>query len=130
MPTYISLIHFTPGGAETIKDGPRRVDAATQAFGAAGAELKAFYPMTGQYDAVVISEVPNDETVAKLARATAALGNVRTENLRVFVENEYRKMIASLPSGPDAVHSSLLPQPDRRPMARHEKPIVEAHLAT
>lgn len=97
MPTYISLLHFTQKGVENIKDGPKRVDAAKQAFRAAGAELKAFYLVTGRYDALVISEAPNDETVAKLALATAALGNVRTETLRAFTEDEYRKIIASLP---------------------------------
>jgi uncharacterized protein with GYD domain len=28
MPTYISLINFTQRGTETIKDGPKRLDAA------------------------------------------------------------------------------------------------------
>jgi uncharacterized protein with GYD domain len=97
MPTYIALLNFTQKGAETIKDGPKRVDAAKQAFRAAGAELKAFYLTMGQYDAVVISEAPNDEAVARLALATAALGNVRTETLRAFTEDEYRKIVASLP---------------------------------
>ncbi len=43
MPTYISLLHFTQKGIETIKEGPARLDRAKQAFQAAGAELKAFY---------------------------------------------------------------------------------------
>ena len=53
--------------------------------------LKAFYLVTEQYDAVAISEVPNDETVAKLSLRTAALDNVRTETLRAFNEDGYRK---------------------------------------
>ena len=61
MPTYISLIHFTQKGVETIKDGPKRLDAARQAFRAAGAELKAFYLVTGRYDAIATGEPPNDE---------------------------------------------------------------------
>ena len=60
MPTYISLIRFTQKGVETIREGPKRLDVAKQAFRDAGAELKAFYLVTGQYDAVAISEVPND----------------------------------------------------------------------
>ena len=67
MPTYISLINFTQKGAEAIKDGPKRLAAAKQRFRDAGAELKAFYLVTGQYDAVSIVEAPNDEVVAKLA---------------------------------------------------------------
>ena len=42
MPTYISLINFTQKGAEAIKDGPKRLEAAKQRFRDAGAELKAF----------------------------------------------------------------------------------------
>ena len=96
MPTYISFINFTQKGIETIKEGGKRVDAARQAFRAAGAELKAIYLVLGQYDAVVISEAPNDEVVAKLVLTTAALGNVRTTTSRAFTEDEYRKIIASI----------------------------------
>jgi uncharacterized protein with GYD domain len=42
----------------------------------------------GQYDAVVISEAPDDATVAKLALAAGGRGNVRTETLRAFDEDE------------------------------------------
>ncbi len=97
MPTYISLIRFTQKGIETIKEGPKRLDAAKERFRAAGGELKAFYLVTGQYDAVAISELPDDEAVARLALANASMGNVRTETLRAFSEGEYRKIIAALP---------------------------------
>jgi uncharacterized protein with GYD domain len=97
MPTYISLIRFTQKGMETIKEGPKRLDAAKQRFRAAGGELKAFYLVTGQYDAVAISELPNDEAVARLALGNSSMGNVRTETLRAFSEDEYRKIIAALP---------------------------------
>ena len=96
MPTYITLIHFTQKGAETIREGPKRLDQAKQAFRDAGAELKAFYLVTGQYDAVALAEAPNDETVAKLALRTAAMGNVRTETLRAFNEDEYRRIVPSI----------------------------------
>ena len=96
MPTYISLINFTQKGVETIKDGPKRLDAAKQRLRAAGAELKAFYLVTGQYDAVSIIEAPNDEVAAKLAMGTAALGFVRTQTCRAFTEDDYKEMAGSL----------------------------------
>jgi uncharacterized protein with GYD domain len=34
--------------------------------------------------------------VAKLSLRTAAMGNVRTETLRAFSEDEYRRIIASI----------------------------------
>lgn len=97
MATYITLLRYTQKGIENIKDSPARLDAAKRAFKAMGAELKEFYLVMGQYDAVVVSEGPDDETVAKLALAIGSAGAVRTETLRAFTEDEYRKIIAALP---------------------------------
>ena len=58
--------------------------------------MVAYYLTMGRYDAVVISEAPDDETVAKLALAAAGRGNVRTETLRAFDENEAKKLAAEL----------------------------------
>jgi uncharacterized protein with GYD domain len=97
MPTYITLYKLTQKGIENIKESPSRLDAARQAAKAMGVEGKAFYLTMGQYDFVVIREVPDDETVAKLALAHGSRGFVRTETLRAFTEEEYRKIIAALP---------------------------------
>jgi len=51
----------------------------------------------GQYDGVIITEAPDDEAVTKLLLATGSLGNVRTETLRAYTEDEFRKIIAALP---------------------------------
>lgn len=96
MPHYITLLRYTQKGAENIKQGPSRLDAAKKALEAAGGKVKGFYLTLGQYDAVAIAELPNDEAVAKLNLTTASQGNVRTETLRAFTEEEYRKLIASL----------------------------------
>jgi uncharacterized protein with GYD domain len=80
-----------------VKDGPKRLDAARQTFKEAGAEVKAFYLVMGEYDAVTIFDAPNDEAVAKLALATGMVGNVRTQTMRAFGEAEYRKIVSSLP---------------------------------
>jgi uncharacterized protein with GYD domain len=97
MGTYITLIRFTQKGVENIKESPARLDAAKKAFQAMGAELKEYYSTMGQYDAVVIAEVPDDETVAKLALAIGSQGSIQTETLRAFKEEEYRKIISGLP---------------------------------
>ena len=96
MSTYISLISLTQKGIENIKESPARLDQAKAAFKAMGAELKQFYLVTGRYDMVVISEAPDDETVSKVALAIASGGSIRTETLRAFTEEEYRKIIAEL----------------------------------
>ena len=97
MATYISLIRYTQQGVENMKQSPARLDVAKQVFRAMGAELKGFYLVMGQYDAVVVSEGPDDETAVKLALAIGSAGAIRTETLRAFTEDEYRNIIAALP---------------------------------
>ena len=97
MPTYITLVRYTQEGAQNMKESPARPDAAKEVFKAMGAELKAYYLTMGQYDAVVIGEAPNDETVAKLALTIGAAGAIRTETLRAFTEDEFRELISELP---------------------------------
>lgn len=96
MSTYISLLRYTQKGIESVKESPSRVDAARKAFEKAGARLKDFYLVSGRYDAVVISEAPDDATAAKVSLSLATQGNVRTETLRAFTEEEFRKIVAAL----------------------------------
>ncbi len=96
MPTYVTLLHYTEQGIRSIKESPARVDAAKKAFQAAGGELKQFYLALGRYDAVIVGEVPDDETAARIALTFGSLGNIRTETMRVFTEGEFRKIVASL----------------------------------
>ena len=97
MATYVSLISYTQQGMQNIKESPARLEAAKKLFKSMGAELKQWYLLIGEYDALVISEGPDDETVAKLLLMIGALGNVRTQTLRAFTEDEFNKIIAGLP---------------------------------
>lgn len=97
MATYISLLRYTQQGMQSIKEGPGRLDAAKEAFRKMGAEIKGYYLVTGQYDAVVVTEGPDDETATKLALMIGAQGAVRTETMRAFPEDQYRDIIAALP---------------------------------
>jgi uncharacterized protein with GYD domain len=91
------LFRFTQQGMQNIKESPARVDAAKKAFEDMGAQIKAFYAVMGQYDMLFIVEAPDDETIVKAALATASMGNVHTETLRAFTEDEFRTIVASLP---------------------------------
>jgi uncharacterized protein with GYD domain len=91
------MLKYTPLGIKNIKQAPGRLDAAKKAFKAVGAEIKDFYLVMGQYDAVVVCEAPDDDTMAKLSLSTGSQGNVHTETVRAFNEDEYRKLVADLP---------------------------------
>ena len=97
MATYITLLHYTQKGIEHIKESPARLETVRKAVAALGGTFKAVYLTMGQYDAVAISEFPDDQAAAKMALAGGSEGFVRSETLRAFTEDEFRKLVASLP---------------------------------
>jgi len=96
MPTYITLLRWTGHGLENIKDSPKRLDAARKAFESVGVIMKDFYMVTGRYDMVIVSEAPDDISLARATLAIASKGSVQTETVRAFTENEYRNIITGL----------------------------------
>jgi len=97
MATYIMLINYTDQGIRTVKDSPKRLDAAKKMLKTMGGEIKDFYLTMGSYDIAIVAEAPSDDVIAKFALAAGSLGNVRTTTLKAFPEAEYRKIIAALP---------------------------------
>jgi uncharacterized protein with GYD domain len=95
MPTYV-MIHYTDQGVQTFKDLAQRLEETKQAGEELGATLIGYYLTMGQYDAIAISDAPDDRTIAKLALAAGARGNVRTETLRAFTEDEARAIADEL----------------------------------
>ena len=89
---------FNSLGIHTIKDAPAQLDNAKEFFKKMDADLKQYYLVMGQYDAIAIAEVPDDETVAKLSLAIGNAGYVQSQTFRAFNENEYRKIIDALVS--------------------------------
>lgn len=97
MATYVTLLRYTQQGITTIKDAPGRIEAARKTYRALGAELKAIYLVMGQYDFVAVIEAPDDATAAKASLALGSRGNVSSETLRAFAEDEFRSIVAGLP---------------------------------
>ena len=97
MATYITLINLTEQGVKTIKDLPARLAAGRQAMEANGGKLLQYYLTLGAQDAVVITELPDDETAASVALQQAGLGNLRTTTMRAFTEAEIPGIISKMP---------------------------------
>jgi uncharacterized protein with GYD domain len=94
---YIILFRFTQKGIENIKDSPARVEKAKKIFQDMNAKVEEFYALMGRYDTMFIVEAPDDETIVKAAATIGSLGNVQTETLRAFTEEEFRNIIEALP---------------------------------
>ena len=96
MPTYVVLNNWTDQGIQSVKESPRRLAATRKAIEAAGGKLLGFYLTMGRYDEVLIVEGPSDEVAAAVALSAGSEGNVRTETLKAFPEDQYRSIIASV----------------------------------
>jgi uncharacterized protein with GYD domain len=96
MPTYIALWTWTGKGVGAVKESPSRLDAGREAFKKLGVNIKDTYLTMGQYDLVCIIEAPDDETYAAALLSLGAQGNVKTETLKAFNEDQYRKICASV----------------------------------
>ena len=97
MATYITLINLTEQGVKTIKDLPARLAAGRQAMEANGGKLLQYYLTLGAQDAVVVYELPDDESAASVALQKAGLGNLRTTTMRAFTEAEIPGVLSKMP---------------------------------
>ena len=96
MPTYIALLNWTGQGIKNVNDSPSRLDAGREAFKKLGVNLKETYLTMGRYDHVCIIEAPDDEAFATAMLTLGAQGNVKSETLKAFTEDQYRKICASI----------------------------------
>jgi uncharacterized protein with GYD domain len=97
MATFISLVNFTEQGVRDFQASPERAAKFKSMAKEAGVEMKEIYWTIGAYDAVLILEAPDDQTVAAALLGLASLGNVRTQTLRAFNASEMREIIAKVP---------------------------------
>ncbi len=96
MPTYLSLMRWTKEGVEKIKESPARLEAGKKAVEAAGGKIINFYMLMGEYDMALVVEAPDDATLARISLSLTSKGGVRTQTLRAFTEDEYRKIISGI----------------------------------
>lgn len=94
---FILSINWTEQGIRSVKDAPKRAQAARDLGKKVGVEIKQLFLTSGESDLVAIVETPNGDNVAKFAMALGALGNVRTRTARAWTEPEFHKLISELP---------------------------------
>ena len=95
MTTYVVLANWTDQGARTVKESPRRLDAAKAALRDLGGEVRSFFLTMGEYDMVMIYEAPDDAIAARFTMQLGMMGNIRTRTLKAFPESAYREIITS-----------------------------------
>ncbi len=96
MPVYISLISLTDQGIRSIKDDIGRVRAAAQIGQHEGVRLIGEWWTLGQYDAVMVTEAPDEETLSRFLLGAGRQGNIRTTTMRAFTQDEMQRIVQGL----------------------------------
>ena len=88
MATYVVLANFTEHGIRSVKDTTRRADAFKDLAKMFGISVKDIYWTLGRYDIVTTIEAPDEMSVTALGLSLGKSGNIRTETLRAFSQDE------------------------------------------
>ena len=96
MAMYISLIQFTEQGIRNVKDTVKRGDAAIGEAEKMGMKIIEEFWTMGAYDAVVLFEAPDDETMSTFLLKIGSMGNVKSQTLRAFRKQEMEGVLAKL----------------------------------
>jgi uncharacterized protein with GYD domain len=96
MARYVSLIQFADQGIRNIQDTIKRGDAAMAEAEKLGMKIIEEFWTMGAYDAVVLFDAPDDETMTAFAYKVSSLGNVKTHTMRAFGKEEMEKILAKI----------------------------------
>ena len=94
MPTYVSLVHWTEQGIKNYKDTMRRLEDFTRLAESMGGRVRESLYTVGEYDIVIVTEFPDDETATAGLLQVGSLGNVRTNTMRAFTADEMGGIIS------------------------------------
>lgn len=96
MPKYVVLVNFTDQVIRNIRELPAQRAAMKDRLRALGVS-RDFYLTMGPYDAVIIADAPDDETLARVALTVGSTGNFRTTTMKAYPEDEADSIIGSMP---------------------------------
>jgi len=96
MPKYLVQASYTADGVQGLmKDkATGRKNAVSKTFKALGGKLEAMYYTFGEYDAMVIVDLPDNVSAAAISLAAASSGLVRTKTTPLLTIEETDKALA------------------------------------
>jgi uncharacterized protein with GYD domain len=81
---FVSLVNWTDQGIKTYRDSVRRAEDYRGLVEKHGGQVRQLVWTLGEYDIVVVTDFPDDETATAVALQTAAMGNIRTTTMKAF----------------------------------------------
>ena len=90
MPKYLIEASYTHEGVEGVrtKGGSSRRSAVVKTAKSVGGKIEAFYFAFGEYDAIVLLDLPDNEAAAAVALAVDAAGGATTKTTVLLTAKE------------------------------------------
>jgi uncharacterized protein with GYD domain len=110
MPMYVVLYRFTALGRRDIRGTVERAAEVRKRNEARGLTVHGLYWTQGQYDIVALVEAPNEQEMMGSLVHVAEAGNVSSETMRAFTEQEMATILgqvedAELPIYDPTIHT-------------------------
>ncbi len=93
MPTYVVLYRFTEKGRQNMKETVERNEEIRRENEERGFKILGRYWTQGHYDLVTVVDAPSEEAMMAGLFKIAEHGNVVSETLRAFDDNEMERFM-------------------------------------
>jgi uncharacterized protein with GYD domain len=97
MRSYVILVNWTDQGVKNSRETLKRARAFGGLIDSRGGKVREHLYTLGEYDIVMVTEFPDDDTAAAAVLQLASLGNVRTKTMRAFTDQETAGILPLLP---------------------------------
>jgi uncharacterized protein with GYD domain len=94
VPTYVVLYRFTDQGRLNMRETVRRAGEIQKENEERGFRVLGHFWTQGQYDLVSVVEAPSEEAMLGGLFSVASAGNVVSETLRAFSDEEMQRALA------------------------------------
>ena len=93
---FICFLNWTDQGAKAVHGVAARHEALKAEIAGLGGRLIGGYVTRGQYDVVLVLEMPEGDAMTKLSVCLISRGNVRTTTVRAYLPEEFGRLAAEV----------------------------------
>ena len=94
--TFISLVNWTDQGIRNVKDSVQRASDFRAGLERRGVKVQSLHWTVGEYDIVFTCEAPDVKSITAALLSLGSLGNVRTNTLQAFDEQEMQQILGQM----------------------------------
>ena len=90
---FICYLNWTDQGAKAVKGVLARHENLKTEIAGLGGRLVGGYVTRGQYDVVLVLEMPDRDAMTKLAIGITSRGNARTTTVEAYSTNDFARLV-------------------------------------